>query len=308
MIKDTWFLLVNPSAGGGKAQNHIHEIEMLLIARNMAFKIDVTACPGDATNIVEKAILDGYRKFIVAGGDGTLNEVANGILTQKVVSSTQITLAQLPLGTGNDWRRTYGIPDKLADCIDIIKGGKTNIQDAGLIRYSKDGQIHKKYFINVAGCGFDAHVTADANRKKLRGKSGMLTYIGSLISSINTYKEPKVSVEIDGKKNELDLFTLLAGICKYAGNKMKLVPHAIPNDGLLQTIMVRKISRLKIIFNIARLFNGSFTKLVEVESGSCKKIKVESNSPLLLQVDGESIGVAPFEIEILPSCLCVIVA
>lgn len=308
MIKDTWFLIVNPSAGGGKAQNHIHEIEMLLRERNIAFEIDVTACPGDASNIVVKAITDGFRKFIVAGGDGTLNEVANGILFQNTVPSTHIILAQLPLGTGNDWRRTYGIPDRLADCIDIIKKGKTIFQDAGLVHYSAQGKTNKKYFINVAGCGFDAHVTMDANQNKLKGKSGTMTYIGSLISSIYTYKEPKVRVEMDGKKTDLELFTLLAGICKYAGNKMKLVPHAIPNDGLLQTIKVRKISRLKIILNIARLFSGSFTKLAEVESGSCKNIKVSSESPLLFQIDGESVGEAPFEIEILSSCLCVVVA
>lgn len=308
MIKEKWFLIVNPSAGGGKAQNHIQQIEVLLEAANLAFEIDVTACPGDATKITSAAIAEGYRKFIVVGGDGTLNEVANGILSQKLIPSTEILLAQLPLGTGNDWRRTYGIPDKLEDCVKIIKEGKTKIQDAGFITYSHQGQKKEQYFINVAGCGFDAHVTADANKKKLAGKSGTLTYIGSLISSIRTYKEPTATIEIDGEKSQLEIFTLLAGICKYAGNKMKLVPHAIPNDGLLQTIKVRKISRLKIVFNIARLFNGSFTKLAEVEAGSCSKIKVESESTLLLQVDGESLGEAPFEIEIIPSCLRVIVA
>jgi diacylglycerol kinase (ATP) len=307
MNEAKWFVIVNPSAGGGKAQKHIHEIELLLKIESLEFEIDVTARAGDALDIATVAIKDGYKKFIVVGGDGTLNEVSNAILSQDKVDSKEIILSQLPLGTGNDWRRTYGIPSNLKECIQIIKAGKTVLQDVGFITFQKDGAQKQQYYINVAGCGFDAHVTADANKKKLAGKSGTMTYIGSLISSLGTYKEPEVSIEIDCEKHATHMFTVLAGICKYAGNAMKLVPHAVPNSGKLEIVWVEKMSRLKIVMNIVSLFSGSFTKLKEVHLDSCRYLKVSSNSKLLLQVDGESVGEAPLEIRIEPSRLRVIV-
>lgn len=308
MSATTWFVIVNPSAGGGKAQTHIHEIELLLTNQSIDFEIDVTARPGDAIKIATEAILHGFRKFIVAGGDGTLNEVANAILSQRVVDSKEIILSQLPLGTGNDWRRTYGIPSNLKACIQLIKTGKTALQDVGLITFQNAGVEKQQYYINVAGCGFDAHVTADANKKKLEGKSGMMTYIGSLISSLSTYKDPEVSIEIDGKRHSAKMFTVLAGICKYAGNAMKLVPHAVPDNGMLEIVWVTSMRRMKIVMNIARLFSGSFVRLNEVHLDSCRNLKITSTSPVLLQVDGESVGETPVEIKLESSRLRVIVA
>lgn len=302
-----WYLLLNPAAGGGRGAKLRREVEQQLHRAGLDHTLYVTRVPGDAIQAVRSALHAGYRKIIVAGGDGTLNEAANGILGQAAISPQAVSLGLIPVGTGNDWRRTWKIPAGIKESVEILKKGNSVLQDAGKISCFKDGKPYHSWFVNIAGCGFDARVAYAANEAKKKGKSGLLTYIGQLVGTMYSYRAQKATIETDGQKQEVDLFALLAGIGKYGGNNMKLVPDADPADGWLDVTLVRNIARLKVVMNLGGLFSGRFVRLPEVQQIRCRQVRIETGEQMLFQADGESVGHAPVGITLVPAALRVIV-
>jgi YegS/Rv2252/BmrU family lipid kinase len=295
---DKWFLILNPEAGGGKGRKLLPEIESALRQASLSYSLHITQSAGEAVSAVKSAIKKGYRKMIAVGGDGTFNETINGIIQQQIIPGAEITLALIPAGTGNDWPRTWQIPSDPLKAIQLIVRGNTTLHPAGLIKYHHGGIERQTWFVNVAGCGFDAEVAEAANKAKMQGKSGLLTYISQLAKTLFRFREAPAKVTINGEIIHLSLFAVLAGIGRYAGNGMKLVPGADPHSGQFSIALVRKINRIKIISNLHRLFTGSFTRLREVQQMRSDTLEVSSSQKLLLQADGESIGEAPVHMQI----------
>jgi YegS/Rv2252/BmrU family lipid kinase len=306
MEQDIWYLILNPKAGGGKGARVENKIYQHLKAAEIRFDVFKTNYAGEAIIATRNAIQQGYKKIVVAGGDGTLNEVANGILSQTFYPSEEIILAQIPVGTGNDWRRTWGIPLCMRESISLLRNPKRTLQDVAKVTYLNSGVEESKWFINIAGCGFDAEVTLAANQKKAKGQSGFFTYIFQLIKTLKQYKEPQMKFEIDSKEFEDDIFAILAGVCRYAGNSMLLVPDADPRDGFFHLTIAKKIKRTKVIRNLHRLFNGSFVNLEEVSDHQCMRLHIKT-AGLPIQADGESIGETPAMFEIFEKKLQVVI-
>jgi diacylglycerol kinase (ATP) len=297
---ETWSVILNPSAKGGKAAHSWKKLEKALHAARIPFQLHLTEKSGDGTRLTNSCIQSGDRKILVVGGDGSLNEVVQAILEQQTVTPTTIQLAIFAAGTGNDFVKTWKIPVHPASFVEMLKKGNTAIQDAGAIQYLNTSKP-KQFFINVAGIGFDALVAYRANEAKKSGKSGLLTYISALIGSLKDYQVVDCKVEIDGKPSNFPVFTVLAGIGKFAGSGMKLVPDAIPNDGLFHVTAVKQISKLKIVRNLGKLFSGKFTHFKEVEVTTAKVIRVTPSSQLFVEADGESFGSGAIEFSILPA-------
>jgi diacylglycerol kinase (ATP) len=306
MEQDIWYLILNPQAGGGKATKLEKKIYLRMHAAGIGFEAFKTNYAGEAQTAAIQAIEAGFNKIVVAGGDGTLNEVINGVLSQKIKASEEILIAQIPIGTGNDWRRTWGIPKGIKESIALLQNPFSTLQDVAKVTYQNSGVKESKWFINIAGCGFDAEVTLAANQKKAKGQSGFFTYIFQLIKTLKQYKEPRMSFEIDSKKFEDDIFAILAGVCKFAGNSMLLVPDADPRDGFFHLTIAKKIKRIKVIRNLHRLFNGSFVNLEEVSVHECKRLQINT-AGLPIQADGESIGETPAMFEIFEKKLHVVI-
>ncbi|MCB0820036.1 MAG: hypothetical protein KDC13_05405, partial [Bacteroidetes bacterium] len=248
-------------------------------------------------------ISDGYRKILIGGGDGSLNEVLRGIMHQQVVASKEIVISQLPVGTGNDWRRSYGFSTSLKKSIEMLKSEKRASQDIGKLVYESGSA---DWFINSAGGGFDAQVAFVANEKKKQGRSGLMVYISALLGQLFSFSEPEFEVSINGEEFRFRGFTVLAGVGKYAGNGMKLIPRAGEEKGKLSIVLVEKISRLKIVFNILKLFSGKFTHLKEVKLFTCESLQLAASPEQNLQIDGESRGNTPVRIEIVPEAIMVL--
>jgi YegS/Rv2252/BmrU family lipid kinase len=301
-----WQVILNPHAGGGKGAHDQKIIEQQLKNSEISYQLSISQYPGHAIELTRKFILEGATQLIVAGGDGTLNEVVNGIFLAGHQCQDEITLGMLPVGTGNDWIKTFGIPDHYQNAIDILRANKTVKQDVGEITCLMDGQTTKRYFVNIAGFGFDALVAKNANNLKFKGITGIRVYIQSLLSGYLNYKSRNTKIIIDGVDLEVNLFSASIGIGKFNGGGMMQVPEANPLQGLFHVTIIRKIGIWGILTNFKGLYSGDFVRDRRVSTHSGKEIKIFSDLPLQGESDGETLGAGSFAVRMIPHRLKVI--
>lgn len=306
-IKKEWLILVNPNAGVGKGIKDWRSISDLLSEHNFEFEAVFTERKLHAIELVQQKIELGFRKIIVVGGDGTMNEVVNGIFSQDIVPTTEITLGMISVGTGNDWVRTFNIPVEYSKAIRIIKDEQTLLQDAGIVKYYSEAIQKIRYFINMAGLGFDALVAKKTNADKENGKTNPLLYLKNLVTTLFSFKSSNARVRVDGHELNDRIFSIGIGIGQYNGGGMQQTPDAIPDDGLFDLTVIKHMGRMRVIASIRRLYNGTIGQHNRVETFVGKNIFVESKIPILLEADGESLGHSPFEFSIVPRSVKVIV-
>ncbi|MHA7111410.1 diacylglycerol/lipid kinase family protein [Sunxiuqinia elliptica] len=304
---ENWMLLLNPHAGGGRGKKDLEQIMDLLQKAGFEFELFISTYAQHAIQLTKNGIEKGYRRIIVAGGDGTLNEVANGVLRQTVCDPSEILIGMIPVGTGNDWIRTFDIPNDYKKAIKRIRKGRVFWQDVGQIRARQNGHQELRFFTNMAGFGFDALVAEKANRLKERGRADWFVYLQSLVSSYLSYKTRQVSVVVDGKELRDLIFSVSVGIGKYNGGGLLQAPNAVPDNGLFQVTIIHKIGLVGILKNLPGLFNGRFIKDRRVSVLQGKEVLVESAFELAGEADGENLGNHRFELTVLPKKLQVIV-
>ena len=310
MKQNKWYIVVNPKAGSDKCQEDWPEIKKLLEEKGFDFEFVVTEHQRHAIELVQNAVEKGFRNFISVGGDGTLNEVINGIFLKHQKLLPEIKLGVVTVGTGNDWGRTHHMPAEYSKMVDVIKKGHLFGHDIGKAKYRFDHEDANRYFINIAGMGFDAMVAKKVNVMKEKGYRGLFVYMYSLLSSLIRFKPTRLIIYSDGEMIYSDsTFLASIGICRYNGGGMMLLPDAVPNDGLFDLTIIRKVSRLKVMANIKNVFDGSFVKIKEVERFQGKSFTVISEPPhaLNLETDGESLGNAPLDFEVIPRAINMIV-
>ena len=304
---DKWLMIVNPNAGVKKGSKDWPKILSLLKVENIDFEYRLTEKKGHAIQIVREVVTEGFRNICVVGGDGTLNEVLNGIMSCNDMSSSEITIGMIPVGTGNDWCRMFSIPFDYVKAIHLLKKKKTFLQDAGKVSYYHGKDQMVRYFMNVAGMGYDALVAKKTNILKAKGMGGTLTYMYFVFAGLFQYKFMDAVIEVDGKmvfKGES--FSLNVGICKFNGGGMMQVPFAIPDDGLLDVTLIKKTSKWLVVRYARKLFDGSLVDLPMVATFKGETVKIRSAGRLYLETDGESLGHTPFVFEILPRCITIV--
>lgn len=303
-----WYLIANPISGGNRCKRELPEIIRLLNLHGVPFTKSLTKKRRHATHLALKAIEKGYRKIICAGGDGTANEIVNGIMSQKIVDPAEITIAVIPLGTGNDWGLSAGFTKDRKAMIKTIKKGETIIQDVCKASFlGDDGNIHERYFMNVAGAGYDAEVLFKTERMKESGRHGKWLYSLNIFTSLFTFKPVITTITIDGKEviNEKAL-SINIGIGKYNGGGMMQVPHAEIDGGNLALTFIGDVGRLGIIRHSGKLKSGEVGKINKVQLLKGHKISMTSEKPILFEADGEALGTTPLTFEVVPKTLKVV--
>lgn len=299
-----WLVVLNPNAGGGQASREWPLIDAELKFEGFDFKMVKTRWPKHAINLVKDNIRKGFRKIICIGGDGTLHEVVNGIMQQDYIDTSEILLGMISMGTGNDWIKTHQISNNFKEAIQQIKKGKTIKQDVGKIKYRQDDdQEHTRYFINSVGIGFDARVVNYTQPKKAAGKARKRDYIKGLIKSLFTHKNVESLIKLDNETIDTKIYNLTIGVCQYKGGGFKLLPHAIPNDGLLDVTLACKISKKKLIVSLPKLFGGRVDKIKYFDFYQVEDLELDINAPIFTEADGEFLGLHPISVSILPSQL-----
>lgn len=303
-----WTIIHNPRSCSGKGAKVWPQAELLLKQAGISYTVHPTTYAGHAVELTRAALREGERYLVAMGGDGTVNEVINGIFGQTEVPPKDVLLTQWPIGTGNDWRRTLGMPKRPAEIIALLQAPGERWQDVGVVDFVENSLPKRKYFGNVAGMGFEAYVGVKANAQKAAGKGGPLGYYPILISSLAKYEAVEASFEIDGRLlSSRKFFTLALGVCCYNGGGMKQCPNAVIDDGLLDLTLINEVPKLVVAMNVPRLFNGSFVKIKYVEQHRGKVIKVITGPGTLIEIDGEDLGQGEALFTIMPKALRVAV-
>ncbi len=303
-MEDKWFVIINPTSGNSAAKKSWQSIYSELVRQKFNFEFEFSKYNKHSIHIVKNVIKKGFKKIICVGGDGTLHNIVNGILSFNTSEISTIKIGVIPIGTGNDWVKTYKIPKDFKKTIKIIKAEKTIKQDIGKILIHKNSK--EVYFNNLAGIGFDAYVVNKVNKYK---KLGSLAYIVGGLVSLISYKKSNLEIRFDSIVLKNKCLMLLIGLCKFSGGGMQLTKNSNSRDGLFDISYIQKINLFTILYNIKGLFNGSITntKLVKTYKTSTIKIKVLNSKKVYIQADGEIVGFGNFTVSMLPKAITFII-
>lgn len=300
-MTDKWFVIRNPISGNGLGHKEWPIIEAEFRQQGIAYKAAKTRYHLHAIEIARNAVDEGFRKFIVIGGDGTLNEVANGILNQKEVPATELRLGLIPIGKGNDWASAMNLHGSYERLVSILKKGDTFLQDVGVINYQDDEAQKTRYFVSMAGCGFDGFVARKINEKVASGKKlTKVTYLLSIFRYMMGFKPVNLEYQVNGSVISNKVFSLAIGINKCNGGGMMQAPDAIMDDGYFDITVIRDFTKIEILFNIIRLYNGKFVRHRKVDQYRTEFMVLNAAEQVIIETDGESLGILPATIEILP--------
>lgn len=305
-----WLAIVNLLSGSGKCGRDWEHIARMLYANGIDFDTVFTGCRYHAIELAERGIVeDGYRNLIAIGGDGTVHEVANGILRQKEVPSDQIRLGVIPVGTGNDWIRTFGIPRDYLGAVKLIAAGKTFLQDVAKVKFvGRKGDQEERYCVNICGMGLDAAVNLKVCQMKDKGRNGKRAYIKQLIKSVLAYRSCKMTVNVDGVNEAKGLIMSIAvGIGQFNGSGMWQLPLSITDDGLLDITVIEAMTVPRIALAVGRLFDGRAYTVRRVHHYRGRHIIVSSEQVREMEIDGEALGTTTVELTVQERCLRIIV-
>jgi len=298
---DKWLVIVNPNAGSGKGKKDWDRISGIFSKYNIAIVPHFTEKKGAAKDLASEAANDGFRKIISVGGDGTLNEVVNGLFSQEFCSPSEFTIGLIPVGTGNDWGRMFGIPLMYEGAVSAIKECKVTPHDIGVVGYYSGDVQHKNYFINIAGLGFEAVVVKKTNKQKDKGRSNQAIYFYNLLTSLFSYRNCEADIIIDGKTTTSRVFSINVGNGRFCGGGMRQTPDALPDDGLLDITVIKDMGKLEIIRSLKLLYDGTILSHPKVDGYRATNLRVETKSLLYAEADGESLGHTPVEFGIIPA-------
>jgi YegS/Rv2252/BmrU family lipid kinase len=303
-----WMVLINPMAGNHKGRDDWGKISFLLDRYKFTYQHHFSEYPRHTIELSRDYLRQGYRNFIIAGGDGFLHEAVNAIFAQADVDPGLVTLAMIPVGTGNDWVRTFNIPSDYEAAIQIIRKRKVLRHDIGRVFYHVNGEERSSYFINMCGMGLDAEVNRRVSADRERRDLGHLKYQYHIFSALMGYTPTRMAIVIDGKAINHEVLSMSLGIAQYNGGGMKQLPFAVPDDGVFDLSVIKKVSKLKVMRSTPKLYDGTFVELPEVSTYTGKAIQIKSEPKCWVEADGENLGESPFRFEIIPQILNVIVA
>jgi diacylglycerol kinase (ATP) len=301
-------IVVNPAAGKGAAARQVDRLTSLLRERGLEFSLELTTGPWHAAEIARAAALEGYDTVAAAGGDGTGNEVINGLVAAQAARQESPAFAVLPVGRGNDLAFGMGVPADLAAAVALLAGGRTRGFDVGRVRGGDypDG----RFFGNGVGVGFDTLVGLEAARMKR--VSGAAAYACAAVKLLAVYAEaPLVRLRFDDRElvRRVAMVSLMNG--RRLGGVFHVTPDAATDDGRLDVCVAERTGRARMVGLFVRYVRGTQARSRFVTTGRSERVTVEAlDGGLAVHADGETICThgAAIEVECLPRRLSVITA
>lgn len=303
-------VIVNPKSAGGATSERWAQTASDFRAHFGAFQVAFTKKQGDGIALAKRGANAGRRFIIACGGDGTINEVANGILE----SGKSVELGILPSGTGGDFRRTLGMPSETREAASLLRMGATKTIDAGKVTfYNHDGEQVSRYFLNVSSFGLSASIIGRVKSRSpldwlpLNAVRGRASFAISTLQEVFDLDFVTVRVKLDDKEEKLlNTINFCVANSRYFGGGMKIAPDAKLNDGLLDVVNIGDIKTAKILLNAYKLYNGTHLDLAEIKSTQATRVEVAPSNPnqkIYLETDGELPGRLPAIYEVVPNAL-----
>ena len=297
-------LIVNPAAGAGRTARKWPHIIDRLRSIDLKFDYEITEAPGHARELAKHAVAGGYELVVSVGGDGTINEVVNGLYDTGNIGDVMFGI--IGTGTGSDYIRTIGVPKFHLDACQCLKEPKKAAVDVGVVEYHNEGETVKRLFVNFAGMGFDAEIVRTTTLKYKRFNS-TTSYLAGLFSALVSYKNKAVALSVDSEEIEDRICSVLFSNGKYSGSGMLAAPEADVADGLLDVLIIGDLSKPDLLWSLPRIYRGTHLTHPKVTLKKAREIEIiRSDESVSLQVDGELLEGVPARVYILPSLLNVV--
>lgn len=296
-------IIVNPKSGRGISQQKWASHAAIIRTHFGPFACRFTEGKADASRIAEEEAKEGRNLIIAMGGDGTISEIANGILRSK----RETELGILPAGTGSDFRKSLEIPWHLPDAAKKLKHSASKQMDAGKLEYQNhNGAREERFFINTASFGMSGHVATRANQSA-KALGGTVTYAAATLRTLASLTHPEVRLQFDGNQPyRLKIVTICVANGPSFGGGMRIAPDAKFNDGFFDVTIIGDLKTSEILLNSYKLYSGALKGVNKVAVVRAQKLVAEpvvSGNPILLEVDGETPGQLPATFQILPAAL-----
>lgn len=305
-------VIINPESAGGATRDAWPKIASELATHFGPFTPRFTTHPGEGIEFAANAARKGTKLIIACGGDGTISEVANGILS----AANDAELGILPSGTGGDFRKTIGIPSRSSDAAGILRDGQTRLIDVGRVTFTRsDGEHESRYFLGVASFGMSADVVARVKEGgpewlPARGPkwlTGRISFGFAMFQTALKMGPTRVVVHLDDDPaRHLTVANLCIANARYFGGGMKIAPDAKLTDGKFDVISIGDLGTARILANAPRLYLGAHLSMEEVGHALATKVvarPINIDQRIEIEVDGEIPGQLPATFQILPGAL-----
>jgi diacylglycerol kinase (ATP) len=297
-------VIVNPVAGANTTYRKWPQINQFLRHIGLPFDYQYTEGVGHAIELAREAASGGCQLLVAVGGDGTVNEVANGILLSQELKNA--TIGIISTGTGGDFIRSAGIDRDYIKACSSLAGARRRLIDVGVVEYQKDGRTCERFFINSAGIGFDAAVTETSNRMpKFLG--GTIPYVMGLFRSLLGYRNKDVVMQVDDRHRECRMMSVVVANGCYFGGGMRVAPQADIADGLLDVVTVGDMGKMEMLRAFPTIYKGTHIHHPKVKMDRATQVGISSPESFLVQADGEFLGEGPVSFRLMPSALSIAV-
>lgn len=291
-------VILNPKAGSGKDVPVLRE----RLGSMSGVEIRETEDEGHARKMAAQAVRDGIGTVVSAGGDGTLNEVLNGLAE----NLSAVRLGLLPLGTGNDFARTIGIPEDPAGAVELLRRGETRNLDVVRVTFG-DGVDVSRLFLNMSVGGF-AKAVNDAMDPEMKERWGALAYARSAADAFSELSAYRTRLVIDDDEVlEMELYLLVVANARFVASGIPAAPRADPEDGRFDVVAFPEMDLGRIAGMLPRTLLGRHQDHEEILSRRARRLEVTSDPPMPFNADGEQCGRTPVTFELLPGALSVVV-
>jgi len=297
-------VIVNPIAGAGKTAKKWPQIIDLLRSLGMDFEHDLTEAPGHATELAKSAAKNGCELVVSVGGDGTINEIVNGLYDAGSIGD--VTLGIVSTGTGDDYIRTIGVPRSCMEASRCLTSQGRLTVDLGLVEYRSNGQMQKRIFVNFAGLGFDAEIVR-ATTQEFKALGDTASYLMGLVTTLVVYKNKEISLIMDGEVGERRICTVLMSNGKYGGGGMLTAPDADLGDGFFDVVIIGDLTKPDLLRSLPRIYKGTHLTHPKVTVKRAREVEIRPVQPMAVQADGELLGEAPARFSVLPGALTIVV-
>jgi YegS/Rv2252/BmrU family lipid kinase len=299
-------LIVNPRSRNGATGRRAQSLVRRLRAELGPLEVERTRAPRDAERIAREAVRAGCDRLVVAGGDGTLSEVATGLLAAGL--GGYATIGALPLGTGGDFLRTLGVPRDLDAAIACLREGKPRPLDAGAATFTDAaGRPARAHFVNVASLGVSGRVVEFANRAP-RALGGRVAFLLGTLHAIARHRPEPVALRVDGERVHAGPLVLAAAANgRFFGGGMCIAPEARTDDGLFDVVAVRALGRAALLRRLPLIYRGAHLADPAVRMRRGRVVEAEPlGGPVPVELDGEPLGRLPARFEVLPGALSIL--